>query len=151
MKLSFSTRGWPNLSFDEMLDVASDMGFSGVEVYNLTKFDPLMGKGGPFHKYNTAATVRKLRERGISIPCFDTSLDISSDSDAISTVSSLVDIAHDAKVPYVVVCARLAMAGVRWLSSTAPTTSRRCWRRHSDVAPCPIRYIRARRSTTTRR
>ena len=39
MKLSFSTRGWPNLSFDEMLDVAVDMGFSGVEVYDLTKFE----------------------------------------------------------------------------------------------------------------
>ena len=49
MKLSFSTRGWPNLSFNEMLDVASDMGFSGVEVYNLAKFDPLLEKGGPFH------------------------------------------------------------------------------------------------------
>ena len=32
MKLSFSTRGWPALTFDEMLDVATDMGFSGVEV-----------------------------------------------------------------------------------------------------------------------
>ena len=55
MKLSFSTRGWPALTFDEMLEVATDMGFSGVEVYNLAKFDPLLQKGGPFHKYNTAA------------------------------------------------------------------------------------------------
>ena len=62
MKLSFSTRGWPGLSWDEMLETATDMGFSGVEVYNLTNFDPLMDKGGPFHKYNTAATARKLRE-----------------------------------------------------------------------------------------
>ena len=68
MKLSFSTRGWPNLSFEEMLEVALDMGFSGVEVYNLAKFDPLLEKGGPFHKYNTAATVRQLREKGLSIP-----------------------------------------------------------------------------------
>ena len=104
MKLSFSTRGWPDLSFNEMLDVALDMGFSGVEVYNLTKFDPLMEKGGPFHKYNTAATVRQLREKGLSIPCFDTSLDISSDETAVSTLKNLIEIAHNAKVPYVVVC-----------------------------------------------
>ena len=104
MKLSFSTRGWPDLSFNEMLDVALDMGFSGVEVYNLTKFDPLMEKGGPFHKYNTAATVRQLREKGLSIPCFDTSLDISSDENAVSTLKNLIEIAHNAKVPYVVVC-----------------------------------------------
>ena len=33
MKLSFSTRGWPGFSFEEMLETAMDMGFSGVEVY----------------------------------------------------------------------------------------------------------------------
>ena len=105
MKLSFSTRGWPSLSFEEMLDVAQDMGFAGVEVYNLAKFDPLLEKGAPFHKYNTAATVRLLRERGLSIPCFDTSLDLSTDANAVSTAKNLIEIAHNAKVPYVVVCA----------------------------------------------
>ena len=94
MKLSFSTRGWPNLSFDEMLEVASDMGFSGVEVYNLAKFDPLLEKGGPFHKYNTAATVRHLRELGLSIPCFDTSLDISFDENAVDRKSTRLNSSH---------------------------------------------------------
>ena len=32
MKLSFSTRGWPDLTWSEMLETARDMGFSGVEV-----------------------------------------------------------------------------------------------------------------------
>ena len=105
MKLSFSTRGWPGLSFDEMLETAVDMGFSGVEVYNLPNFDPLMEKGGPFHKYNTAATARQLREKGLSIPCFDTSLDVSSDKSAKDTAIRLIEIARDVKVPYVVVCA----------------------------------------------
>ena len=105
MKLSFSTRGWPGLSFDEMLETAVDMGFSGVEVYNLTNFSPLMDKGGPFHKYNTAATARLLCEKRLSIPCFDTSLDISSDSSAVGTAINLIDVANDTRVPYVVVCA----------------------------------------------
>ena len=105
MKLSFSTRGWPGLSWDEMLDTAIDMGFFGVEVYNLNKFDPLMDKGGPFHKYNTAATARQLRERKLSIPCFDTSLDISSNEGVKDTVKGLIEVAHNTKVPYVVVCA----------------------------------------------
>jgi len=78
MKLSFSTRGWPGLTFEEMLETAQNMGFSGVEVYNLQVFSSLTDKGGPFHKYNTAATVRNLREKQIAIPCFDSSLDISS-------------------------------------------------------------------------
>ena len=63
MKLSFSTRGWPGLSWDEMLETALDMGFAGVEVYNLPKFDPLLERGGPFHMYQAAATVRNLREK----------------------------------------------------------------------------------------
>ena len=123
MKLSFSTRGWPGLSFDEMLETAVDMGFSGVEVYNLPNFDPLMEKGGPFHKYNTAATARQLREKGLSIPCFDTSLDISSDKSAKDTAIRLIEIARDAKVPYVVVCALTENEGAVYeaLAALLPT------------------------------
>ena len=35
MKLSFSTRGWGDLSWEELLDSALDMKFTGIEVYNL--------------------------------------------------------------------------------------------------------------------
>ena len=105
MKLSFSTRGWPGLTWDEMLDTATDMGFSGVEVYNLPKFDPLLEKGGPFHKYQTAATVRQLREKKLTIPCFDTSCDLTSDAGAEQTLSALMEVARDSQVPYVVACA----------------------------------------------
>ncbi|MBQ2718629.1 MAG: AMP-binding protein, partial [Clostridia bacterium] len=105
MKLSFSTRGWPGLSFAEMLDTAVDMGFAGVEVYNLPRFDPMMDRGGPFHKYNTAATARELREKGLAIPCFDTSLDISADPQAVKTACDLMEVAANTRVPYVAVCA----------------------------------------------
>ncbi len=105
MKLSFSTRGWPGLTWDEMLETALDMGFSGVEVYNLPKFDPLLEKGGPFHKYQAAATVRQLREKKLSIPCFDTSCDLSTDHTAVDTLLSLMEVARNTQVSYVVACA----------------------------------------------
>ncbi len=105
MKLSFSTRGWQGLTFDEMLDTAIELGFSGVEVYNLPSCADLIDRGGPFHKYNTLATVRKLREKQITIPCFDTSIDISLDASAKDEVTSLIEIAYNTRVPYVVVCA----------------------------------------------
>ena len=105
MKLSFSTRGWPGLTWEEMMDTALDMGFAGIEVYNLQKFHPLVDKGGPFHKYQAAATARQLREKQLSIPCFDTSCDISSEADTISTLTRMLQIAHDSHVPYLVVCA----------------------------------------------
>ena len=105
MKLSFSTRGWPGLSWDDMLDTALEMGFSGVEVYNLPKFDPLLERGGPFHKHRSAATVRQLRDKGLSLPCFDTSCDLSSDPTAVATLLSLMEVARDAQVSCIAACA----------------------------------------------
>ena len=102
MKLSFSTRGWPKLTWDEMIDTALDMGFGGIEVYNLPKFDPMLEKGGPFHKHKVAATVRQLRDLKLTIPCFDTSVDLSSDPEAFSTLTFMLENAANAQVPYVV-------------------------------------------------
>ena len=101
MKLSFSTRGWPELSWDEMLELAVDMGFGGIEVYNLPKFDPMLDKSGPFHKYQCAATVRKLREKKLDIPCFDSSCDLSAGGSCIPWLRSLIEVAHNTRVPYV--------------------------------------------------
>ena len=40
-------------------------------------------RGGPFSEYSAAATVRKMHETGLSIPCIDAVCDISAeDADA---------------------------------------------------------------------
>ena len=105
MNLSFSTRGWGDLSWEELLDTALDMHFGGIEVYNLQKNPELTDRSGPFHKYRTAATVRQLREQKLKIPCFDTSCDISSDPEAVSALSGILEVARDMQVPYVSCCA----------------------------------------------
>ena len=105
MNLSFSTRGWPELSWEEMLELAIDMGFNGIEVYNLHKNGAMCDRGGPFHAYQIAATVRQLREKKLNIPCFDTSIDLSTDEDAVAILSGLLKLAKEAQVPYVVACA----------------------------------------------
>ena len=105
MNLSFSTRGWPDLSWEEMMETALDMGFSGIEVYNLPKFDPMIDRSGPFHKYQAAATVRTLREKKLQIPCFDTSYDLSAGMECIPYLLSLMEVAHNTQVSYVVACA----------------------------------------------
>ena len=69
MRLSFSTRGWAHLNWEEWLNSAVEMDFEGIEVYNLPKFPALRDRGAPFHKYNMAATVRLLREKKLAIPC----------------------------------------------------------------------------------
>ena len=101
MNLSFSTRGWPELSWDEMMTLATDMGFGGIEVYNLPKFDPMLDRSGPFHKYQAAASVRQLKEQNLSIPCFDTSCDLSSDPDCVTFLQTLLEVAKNVRVPYV--------------------------------------------------
>ena len=79
MNLSFSTRGWLEESWESNIQTALDMRFGGIEVYNVHKTPALTDRGGPFHKYNTAATIRQLREKKLQIPVFDTSCDISHD------------------------------------------------------------------------
>ena len=106
MKLSFSTRGWAHLTWEEWIEAGVDMRFDGVEVYNLPKFPELMERSGPFHKYNMAATVRQLREKKLEIPCFDTSCDLSSNEENfVPAMKDLIQIAKQMQVPYVVIVA----------------------------------------------
>ena len=105
MNLSFSTRGWGDLSWDQMLQEAVDMRFGGVEVYNLFKFPEMTDRGGPFHAHKVAATIRQLRDLKLKVPCFDTSVDLSTDPAAVEILSSLVEAARNAQVPYVAACA----------------------------------------------
>ena len=105
MNLSFSTRGWGDLSWDQMLQEAVDMRFGGVEVYNLFKFPELTDRGGPFHSHKVAATIRQLRDLKLKIPCFDTSVDLSSDPEGVRILTDMLEAASHAQVPYVVACA----------------------------------------------
>ena len=51
MKLSFSTRGWKNTSWQEQLKDAADLHFQGIEFYNIHECEHLMDRNGPFHVY----------------------------------------------------------------------------------------------------
>ena len=101
MKLSFSTRGWGDIPWDELVSTAADMGFAGVEVYDVIGNSRFSGKGGPFEKYNLRATVRNMRARELQIPVFDTSIDISVEGDQVSLVKQVVDLAASTGVEYV--------------------------------------------------
>ena len=93
MNLSFSTRGWGDLSWEELLDAALDMKFTGIEVYNLFKFPEFTDRGGPFHKHKIAATIRQLRDLKLSIPCLDTSMDLSENEANADVVADMMQIA----------------------------------------------------------
>ena len=102
MKLSFSTRGWLDLPWTEIVGNASEMHFEGIEAYNVLKTPALTGDGGPFNKYSIAGTCRDLRDKGLSIPCLDSSNDLSLTDRAVAEeMRALIKLASDLRCPYV--------------------------------------------------
>ena len=105
MRLSVSTRGWDAVGFDELVALAEEMRFTGLEVYNLPARRDLTEKGGAFHRYSVAATVRRLREAGLSLPCFDSPLDLTAEEDPTESLLGLIAAAKEARVPCVAAAA----------------------------------------------
>ena len=103
MRLSFSTRGWGDVPWDELVKTACDMGFSGIEAYDALENERFCGKGGPFDPYQLKATARDLRGRGLQMPVFDTSIDISLPDGQADRVKQLVDMAAEMGVEHVCV------------------------------------------------
>ena len=106
MKLSFSTRGWPDLSWQDMIDTAEEMEFDGIEIYHVTANAELTDKGGPFHMYSVASSYRTLCEKKLTIPCFDSAADIAkADDKALDALRGEMKLAADMRSPYVAVWA----------------------------------------------
>ena len=47
MNVSFSTRGWQQIPWEQQVQMAETMRFGGVELYNVHKTPELTGRGGP--------------------------------------------------------------------------------------------------------
>jgi len=103
MKLSFSTKGWHNSSFEDFCEIAKDLKFKGIELHNI--HNPLFtDKDGAFHDYTAAATVRNLYEMKLSLPCIDTvcdPADVSKREESIEEIKACIEIAKNLKIPNV--------------------------------------------------
>ncbi len=100
MKLSFSTRGWSSFPFEELKNIASEMHFNGFELYDLFKHQEDLEKGRPLHKYNIAASMRTLRDKGLEIPNLDTSLDLGK-PESLEKLEWTIELAGSMHVPRV--------------------------------------------------
>lgn len=101
MKLSFSTRGWHDNSFEEFCDIAVDLGFEGIELHNIHN-RLFTEKDGAFHDYAAAATLRRLHEKELSIPCIDAVCDTADAQKADQAFEEIVkcaEIAKNLKIP----------------------------------------------------
>ena len=103
MKLSFSINGWQGYSWEDFVRAAQDMRLSGIELHNIFSAG-LTAPGGPFHRYNTSATVRRMFELGLSIPCLDSVcniIDPAKQDENIAEIKACIRAAHDLSIPYV--------------------------------------------------
>ena len=101
MKLSFSMKGWEKVDWPELMAVAQEMEFQGIELRNVLH-SPLTEKGGPFHAHTAAATLRELFEKGLSIPCVDAVCDIADDSrfeENQTEIAACIQTAKDFRIP----------------------------------------------------
>lgn len=105
MNLSFSTRGWNSLPWEEQIRDAEEMGFQGIEPYNIQEFPSLSGRGGAFHAYILNETIRDLKKNKLTLPCFDTSIDLSLPLENTEKAEYLINTAASMKVPYIAFCA----------------------------------------------
>ena len=103
MKYSFLTKGWHNSTFDEFCSVAKELKFKGIELHNIHN-RLFTDKDGAFHDYAAAATVRKLYEMKLELPCIDTicnTVDKAKEEENIAEIKACLEIASNLKIPYI--------------------------------------------------
>ena len=104
MKFSFSTKGWHQSTFDDFCSVAQDLKFQGIELHNI--YNRLFtDKDGAFQDYAAAATVRRLYEKKLTIPCIDTVCNVDRDDidSCLKEINACIQIAKNLHIP----CIRL--------------------------------------------
>lgn len=102
MKLSFSTLGCPDWSFEKVLEQAQAMGYDGIEVRGI---NGIMNAAEipEFSTENIADTQKKLEEHSLKICCFGTSVslhDPEKHDEMMRTGKAEIDALSRAGIPY---------------------------------------------------
>ncbi len=103
MKLSFSTKGWHGKSFFELCDTAKELGFSGIELHNINN-EFFKGEDSVLKDYCATATLRKLYELRLSLPCIDSITDpaeICAQEECLKEIRECIRLAYTFRIPYV--------------------------------------------------
>ncbi len=103
MKLSFSTKGWHGRSFDELCAIAKELRFSGIELHNVGN-RLFTDSDSAFQDYATAATLRKLYEVKLNLPCIDSICDpanFATREECRVELEECIRIASNLHIPYI--------------------------------------------------
>lgn len=103
MKFAFSSKGWHKASFEDMITVAKELKYDGIELHN-THGPLFTEKDGAFYDYKSAATARKLYEIKLKIPCVDSICRMGDSSDfdnSVNEIKHCISIASSLHIPYI--------------------------------------------------
>lgn len=107
MKIAFSTIGCPDFSWTEIVAMAKDLGFDGIEIRGLGQ-ELRAAKAGPFTEGELAHTLSHLKTLDVAISCFTSGCclkDQDHRQEILSEAFEYIDLASKAGVPYVRVLA----------------------------------------------
>ncbi len=103
MKLSFSTKGWHDASWEDFLTAAHDLGFEGIEIHNLNA-PSMQKKGAPADAQASSAVYRALFDRHLSVPCINVAGDLcdaAGQPALFEEITACIDAARRLHVPFV--------------------------------------------------
>ena len=107
MKIAFSTLACPNASWEEILSMAADMGYDGVEIRGLGKDIDAVG-AKPFTEEALPETINKLHAMRLSIPCFSSACCLKYADrvqENMAEITGYIELAAKLKTPYIRVLA----------------------------------------------
>jgi len=103
MKLSFSTKGWNGYSFRHFCDIANDLGFDGIELYDIHSAD-FADKYSPANTVMAAPIRRDMMERKLTLTCLDSVGNLADTSVMDQTLEEIlgcIQTAQNLNIPYV--------------------------------------------------
>lgn len=103
MKISFSTLGCPGWTWPEIVTMAKDFGYNGIELRGI-KNELYVPRTKPFSKENIPETRKKLAEMNLEIPCITSASRLSDGSNidgAIKEGIEYIDLAQALNAPYI--------------------------------------------------
>jgi fatty-acyl-CoA synthase len=108
MKICFSTLGCPGWSFPEIVSVASDLGYNGIEVRGVLRelYAPAIEQFSAAHIAQTKAQLKRL---SLEIPCLTSACNLNLEAD-IPKAKAYVDTASALGTPYIRLLGDLAPA-----------------------------------------
>jgi sugar phosphate isomerase/epimerase len=103
MKISFSTLGCPEWSWDDMLATAKDLGFNGIEIRGIEN-ELYVPKAKPFADSHITETKARMTRLGLEIPCLTSACYLFNKSNIdfyIQEGKDYIDLAQKMDIPFI--------------------------------------------------